>query len=449
MPALNNLPEALLSVIYSSWLTIVDVARLDSAVCQRESRKEFLSIAYRSGVTLQYQAVFRKELCDAINVWILKKDVFMSGIYATVVFMREHERRKQYLQKYGKAIRWIEYGHGWSIWPDQTNSEQSAMEVVRSCPNLVRFRGEHSHKENVLEALVENCPFLADIAVGGYTCSVSAMFALSRSCTKLKKVQLSSINVNEECLTALVRSNPDLVSFTAHCAGATNRLIRELASSCAGLVEVSLGSVSVTDATIHFLLKQCKNLRVLALRGCPVDDSTEGPEFTIHASMRELYLTNVDIDDGEILGLLQVCPGLTHLELRECSRLEQIDALHIGSHCPGLQELCLHDNPSVLNDAELIEISENCRDLRKLEIPESSDVSDESLIRVVMQCLLLSELDITGCMDVTDRSLSVLAEHARGLKVLEMYGCPKVTNAGVEAVRAACKAMQVICWDSA
>jgi hypothetical protein len=48
--------QGLLSVLISNWLTIVDVARLDSAICKHEARDEFLNVAYRVGVPLQNQA---------------------------------------------------------------------------------------------------------------------------------------------------------------------------------------------------------------------------------------------------------------------------------------------------------------------------------------------------------------------------------------------------------
>jgi hypothetical protein len=93
-----NLPEALLFLQLSTWLTLKDVARVDSAMCSSAIREEFLSASQH--VTLQSPRKYSNS-CDAMNVWIFRKGVSVDGLYATKNFVGDDAVRQVYLERFG------------------------------------------------------------------------------------------------------------------------------------------------------------------------------------------------------------------------------------------------------------------------------------------------------------------------------------------------------------
>jgi hypothetical protein len=362
----------------------------------------------------------------------------MSGIFATPIFISNHDKRKVYMQKYGDRISFVIYAMNFTS--GEENSVLSALDIARYCPKLLQFRGDTFHDESVLTALAGGYPLLECLTVIGHSCSADAVLSLSRGCTRLKRLDLSAPtgDVYEECLVALVRTNPGLVSFIAHCGSTTSRLLCEIAMNCSNLEEVVLSLVGITEAAIHLLLQRCTRLRSLSLTNCMAEETEEGLQRTVSASLKELFLNNVALNDDELLALLQACPSLTSLTVLECLELEHLDMVQFGTLCPSLEELRLRDNSSAFDDAALEDITENCPALRVLQIPESQDVSDAALTALVIACPLLEELDIAGCMDVTDRFLYALAEHGSSLIALNAIGCPRITYDGLEMLSQGC-----------
>jgi hypothetical protein len=438
--------------VYSVWLTIVDVARLDSAFCINGVRAGFLDAAYKAGVPLHYKKDIssRQLICEAINVWIMTKNASVPGIFITSAFIRDQERTKEYFRMHGESLRWAEccFSPTYRQWPCSEDIQPIAITILKHCPRLVRFGGYGFQDEKILMTLATFCPLLEDIAIDGYGCTSDALLALSQGCRKLTRLHLTSSGATEDCLVALVRSNPSLVTLIAHCKGVTHRLFCELAMSCRNLEIVVVGEARVTAVAIHLLLQQCQSLRELDLMACHIEESTDELAMMVQStSLRELTLIDTIIDDSHLLGLLQVCPRVTNLTLRECLELEQLNDLQFGTLCPCLQELCLHYNPTVLDDAAVRNIAEHCHQLRVLQIPDSHDVSDAALTALVMACPLLEELDIGGCMDVTDRFLFAIAEHGSSLTSLNAIGCPRITDEGLEMLRQRCPNLEDVQTD--
>jgi hypothetical protein len=76
-----DLPVELASTLISDWLTIVDMARLDSAVCNSAVRADFSRTAYNTRTILQYPSVIPAKMKKTIfmNLWVFKKDASIPG----------------------------------------------------------------------------------------------------------------------------------------------------------------------------------------------------------------------------------------------------------------------------------------------------------------------------------------------------------------------------------
>jgi F-box and leucine-rich repeat protein GRR1 len=159
--------------------------------------------------------------------------------------------------------------------------------------------------------------------------------------------------------------------------------------------------------------------------------------------MRELYLYMQHAEEQDLCTMLDACPGLTALTVRDNgNNLGDLNALLLGKRCPHLQKLTMSGMMGkVADDAVLLNVAENCADLRVLQIPMNNDVTDASLSALAEKCPLLEEVNVTSCSKVTDASLVSLSQHGRALKTLLVAGCPLITDAGVTAVMQGCPAL--------
>jgi hypothetical protein len=442
---LIDLPEALLSSLLSTWLTLVDVARVDSAVCCTAHRNDFLRTAYHPS-TLFHEVpttTWRDHYAtgDLVNIWILRKGASVTGFYATAAFLHNHELRSRYLHDHGGAIRWLEFMHyiESSVGPDAY--ARCIRDIVQYCPNLTRMEGMDCLDEASLISIARSCALLEDLDVGGEECTHQAISELAAHCTTLRKLSLRCSNLDDEtCLIALVRANPGLHTLSTCAPGATEAFLRELPLSCPGFADLTINQADVTQEAIYFLLQHCANLSSLYLEYGHFIPPEEALVLqpTHCPSMRTIVLSSVDILDEELDCLLQSCPNLTELDLSFCEDLEDLDALAVGQRCLHLQKLIVYDNASVVGDQVLLGLSKHCPDLCQLQIHDSELVTDLSLAEVIRTSPQLQHLDVQGCKGVTDRSLVILPECCPELSVLILSDCVKVTEAAVNAVIQGC-----------
>jgi hypothetical protein len=447
MCILTNLPEALLLSELSAWLTIKDVARLDSAMCTSALREEFLTVALRA--TLQYQAdiTSEDEIYDKMNDWIIRKGAAVAGFHVTRSFLHNHEERVEYLKKQGHGLVWVKYGAYFAIRDDvhdtaeiQRTSVRSAMDVAQYCPNLRQFHGEYYHGDSVLVKIAQSCPQLENFKAWFENITDVTITALSKGCSKLKRVDVWARHLSEECLIALVRSNRGLTTLSTPAKGVTDTFICELGLNCRDLEDFYIPNVTVSLSSIYALLEQCPRLRCLALDETTFSPMLLGTMPTVSRSMRELFICAVNITNAQLSELLTACPGLTVLDIATSSSTEllmDLQQLRIGARYPSLQKLRLSHVSDAVADEALLEISQYCPLLRALDVYNCA-FSTDALCAVARQCPLLQEVAVGRCWEVTDEFLVTLAQHCPRLLTLDVSECRLVTDKGLAAVMQGC-----------
>jgi hypothetical protein len=267
MSLITNLPEPLFSLGLASWLTILDVARLDSALCNRAQREKFLRTAFQTPLSMPSTSM-SIVLTNRINEWVFQKNIPVAGLQATTGFTGSHTRRCAYLSQYGHGIRWIEYSGSSISIGSQTRIRLSVFDVAKYCPNLIRLNvGEFDLGVSLIE-VVKNCTCLTELTVRGIQNPSEKITHLHIASESLRRVELFNMALEEARLISLVRRNRGLRSFGTSAPGATLAFQRELALNCRGLQDVQLHCVDVTETSIYFLLTQCAHLRSLTLKGC-------------------------------------------------------------------------------------------------------------------------------------------------------------------------------------
>jgi hypothetical protein len=448
---LNDLPEVLLSSLLSTWLTLVDVARVDSAVCSTVHRSDFLRSVYQPSTLFREVHLLPWEenhaMGDMINAWIMKKGVSVAKIYATPFFVNNRQLRRTYLQRHGRAIRSLHYMRNLCSSVNYSECTPSAVTVAEYCPNLTEFDAGNCLFEPALLAIAKGCFLLKKLMLCGTGCTQQVIWELSANCKRIQELHLTCRQLDDEaCLIALVRANPGLHTFSTCGSGATDNFLREVAQNCPGFTDLSLLLVDVTQASIYFLLQRCGNFSRLCLESGHFQPSEEDQEPVLRPSMRSLVLRGMDLLDDELDCLLRSCPGLTELELSGCRYLTELEELAVAQRCPHLQKLVMYDCMSFAGDVVLQNLSERCPQLRELQIQECKLITDVGLSALTAKCPLLQHLDIRGS-SVTDKFLTTIPQHWPALRGLILCDCPNITAAGIEAVTQGCTELEALSVD--
>jgi hypothetical protein len=439
MHLLLSLPEVLQSSVISVWLTIVDVARMDSAMCSRLHRQDFLHAAYQTGAVLSYprRAFGWHQKSDLANAWIFSKNISVDGFHPSPIILKRNMERKIYLQQHGSAIQWI---HCFDTNMTISFNLVIALEVAQYCPRLTRFAGDESVPSYVLPILLPRCPLLTDLIYSGYW-GASEFTALTEHCTKVKRLHISCtcLGSRHDSLIDLVRRNPVLIDVSILLEGSIDGFLRECAICCGGLINLAVQGKEVMLDTIIFLLKHCRRLPCLHIVSNRMVPVLEPAQLVASVSMRTLKLAGVLVKCCELERLLSICPGLTSLAITSCEgQMLSHAKLHVGKLCSRLQHLTIRSNSIFTINAMLMEIAIYCGDLRTLVIPRSRFVRCEALAALAAVCPLLEKVDVTACASVTDNFLFALARNCRRLRSLCMDHCTAITDAGVDAVMTNC-----------
>jgi hypothetical protein len=245
------------------------------------------------------------------------------------------------------------------------------------------------------------------------------------------------IDLQEQSLIRLVRSNRGLLSINLFLACTTGAFLRELAINCPCVRQVVLHSDDLDLSAIHFLLQHCLNLTRLGMNYCHFTPAITTLRPGTCASLQRLDMTGMEVSKSEIEGLLRACPGLTNIQLIYFETPLNMGGLRVGTLCPRLQCLDMTGEVSIGGDAMLLEISQHCHDLRDLVCPDTA-VTDAGLCAVARECAQLRKVSVGASGGVTDRFLIALAQHSHHLTDLTVRNCAGVTLAGYETVLQCC-----------
>jgi hypothetical protein len=488
MSLIVTLPTNVLSSLLTSWLTIVEVAHLDSAYCNMTLRVEFVRTAYESEMALEFKGDWM-ESNDTMSEWILQRGVLVTSMHATSAFLSNHKMRTAYLARHGRSIQSVECGYLFGSKNRNLDYNPAAVDIAKFCPNLKKFITTQHIGNKYLVNIIKSCPLLETLALRSGECTAPFIKTIATACTKLTQLELDGENLNEQDLTKLVRNNPCLTTLTVSGGGAADQFLYQLAISCKQLTTLSITGHEAErklslSALVSFLVKS-QSLTSLSLSTCRIVPDNHPPAvmetepFECN-NLKSLKLEGVALTDAVLDELLWACPGLTEIEIGGCSNLRDVGAFRLGTRYPALQKLIMCDNyggdgsdgsdsengesrsvsdcdvgsvesvdstgtedsradcSTHVTDHLLIDLSENCLDLYYLDVSESLEVTDEGIIALITECSLLSELNLTGCAYLTNATLAALAKHSRNLQKLCMVRCTQITDAGVAKIMQGC-----------
>ncbi|KAJ3054944.1 hypothetical protein HK097_000301 [Rhizophlyctis rosea] len=263
-----------------------------------------------------------------------------------------------------------------------------------------------------------------------------------KTCTRLSNLAFKSFTI-QRCknLTHFeVTSNLNISATT---------LSNAISIMSKSLTHLNLFGMSVDDPLVRRVLNTCQSLTSLNLANI---NTISNKAFQIcellvsknvMLALQHLNITDCsELDDATTAYLSHACPELRTIKMHGTKMT--IATLHNLTHFPNLEELelvdglrtgasGLHFENAMLTFGSAKGIGDN---LRVVTITRYAALTDVAMGYLAEFCENLEEVTLSGCAKIGDGTCKALAAHCKKLRSVDLSSCPGVTTAAlVEVVK--------------
>ena len=383
MQLLIGLPDRVLKLQISKYLTLIDIVILDSACLNHEYRPFLLSKI--QGMVLEGK---NKIMSEALHVWVQKRkihlqclilDITKGGMFYRALLLENDNFRYEFLESFnfrGSGII------------------KERIEMITPINIIVYILVKSI---NLRHLSIQDCQFAK-------YCNNIAGFA-STCCPKLESFKLlKSSYLTEESITSIATNCSKLRILHIDTLNTDVKLkdsgIISISTNCKDLEELSVVGSDVTDESILSIATHCTGLLLLNIAFC-------------------LLLT-----DASLLSIATHCPRLQELDYSGCENLTDISLISISIYCTSLEILRI--SHTKFGNNGLYSIATHCKKLRHLNVLHSSVWNYLNYRWTNESFKSLEELNVSYT-NVTDHDIRVVAENCLRLRSLNADNCLKTT----------------------
>ncbi len=367
--------------IFTEWVKIKDVCRLDSALCHKGRRPAFLQLISLkvllfnreeiNVLEMNQESFTHSELGEASLKWILKR-----GIHLASLRLPDHRLN--------------------------ATDQQSIRDAVASLVLDGRF--------DKLEMIsLRACSYIkdADLAAIFLKCYGSVKIIDIRACGLI------------ESSAAHIKRCTKLEAFAAN-GNESAADMAEIFQSCPRLRKVVLGS-RLTDEVVLSVAAHCPLLEHLDFGYCSaVSDSAIRRVAESCPLLQWIKLMNSAITDATVQSFCNHCPLLKRVYLAACDRLTDAAVLAVAERLPGLTHITLSSNGAITSSA-VETLASRCRELEYINLSYCHNISNATLAKIAEYCSRLEELHVDNCRKVTAVGKAEIRSKCLELRTLRHY----------------------------
>jgi hypothetical protein len=359
------IPTIILSQIFSGLLSLEDICRFDSAICNKERRLHFLDIVgsesciFRGDIDQDYSS-------HAIS-WLLMRSLKIRHLKCSE--MTDSMAVK--IADFGSCLHWI------SLDNKRTNKD-------------ITDKG--------IDSIVQGCPYLQSLSIA------------------------RCINITDKSVIQISRAYPKLQELDlSFCCNVTDVSIIRLTFDCPELWYLDISRCKITDLGLINIMAPL-NLKSIYLNGCTRISDYGCRRFN---DLHSLDISYCDITGDGLEKIAKGSPNLHKLILAECDLYDE-NIIVLAKHCPKLHFLRL-DDCSDITDVSIISLADGCSNLYSLDLFRCTNITDDSIFRLAEKCLKLNSLELCGSEKVTDKSIINLVKQCPNLETLTLTECDCIT----------------------
>jgi hypothetical protein len=361
---LLELPEPVSGLILVEYLTLRDVAVLDSAYCCCSDRDQFTAVAYsKTNVFTDCPNVKRSK--DKLS-WILSRGVQLHTVDYTSILSHD-ALRGELLRVIGANVRVVDLK--WD-WHNRINLSDVLNDLSLLCPNV---RSVSVGSEDGMHFCLTSDGFsralvawhqLITLTVLNTRSIFSSLSNTLRHCHQLKHLILHDGSLRLPVEVAV----PTLQSLDTTCV-VSDAVMSAIGERCSQLVTLKVFWMNPTSTALRIT-----DLGVRAvLQGCPLLRETDveyaagiSTELRVELARRRnlnafLAYTWADMSEQLTAKVLQVSPALKAFACLHCAWITDFVLVACATHCPLLKYVYLyHTN---VRDEGVISLVKGCPEL--------------------------------------------------------------------------------------
>jgi hypothetical protein len=250
-----DLPEAVVRAVLVDWLQLKHIAQLDSVMCVKCMRPEFLMTAYGTGVTYNNELMRQ---CEPGIDWCLRKGVQLGGIAVSQEHLNEEAPRVSYIAKHGNMFRWV--------WIEETfecpiaDPRKLLTMIGNHCINVQHLtifshgaRLGNNHWDEAVLSLVRACQHLFHLLLIDLPLTTHGL-----SCILSQPTRLAHLQVRSRSELPAEVAIPTLVTLDISVSKVPEAVLIAVGRNCPKLYRLYMfWETNVTDAGVQAVLHGC------------------------------------------------------------------------------------------------------------------------------------------------------------------------------------------------
>jgi hypothetical protein len=404
-----------------NWLDLVDVARMDSAMCTQRRRTAFLSTAFGDTCVYDYFKYFSKDTSKR------------ALLFSTRQFLN-------WVSKRGVRLS--------SLNIDQTNDGYSVDPTLATA--IIRNTGLHlkaivigAYSQGLYAAIAECCPALENVHFNSLMMKCDHLLLVLRCCTHLRHITIN-IHCDNNVIAAIAQVGAHIEFLSVRFARGAGDNWPQLLSALPKLTDLDLDDAHISDANVVSIAQHCPQLLSLVLDENFLSDAAVlavasrctqlqriGLPVKCHPEVITAVLTRcrsltavhfyLSAATAEVLNALtRDCPGLRELEIMYTFKGDVAALSEVIPSWPLLERLWL-GNVKV-SDILLQVVGRSCPCLRSFVVRTvlDSGISDTGIAALAKGCTQLRHLSFMS-KQLTNRAIDAIVAHCRYIQLVEIY----------------------------
>ena len=257
MNLLLSIPSSFLSEILIQWIEVKDISKLDSAICNKSQRYEWLqSLSNDSIVLPTIQNNFQ---------WLVKRKVHVSEFVVVESTQYSNGDVENFIDYNWKQVKVVK------ILCSELLQQQMDMILSKGSfvfRNIERLVLSNSELEPCIRCALSNCPKLHTLVLLRFRSKFTGSGLHEIRSSSLTHLRMEFCN-EEAALLAITNSCRNLTSLVISYGSINDETFAAALRNCVKLAEVELDSIrSITDATITAIARKCPNLASISVKNC-------------------------------------------------------------------------------------------------------------------------------------------------------------------------------------
>lgn len=317
-----DLPEDVIIMISTHWLSLKDLCRLDTSICNQKYRTQFLltlgskKVLFHTGKDIFISALSFK--------WLVLRNISVKHV--TLKHNFDGTIVGEIISKSSKVFHRTQSA---KLNPSSHLNDECLLLLINVCKNLIEFslNGFKKISDNIIIAMTKNNPSLKYLNLSGcWNITDVSLNYISTKCLSLEVLDLSAtFNIHDEGIINIIKQCKSLHTINLQlCSEITDESIIEISKYCRYLKNLNISScINITNHSLQAIQMNCNHIEMIDIsynKKLTEEQILSFIHSSIGSNLKELNMEGLSkINDVIIEKISEKCLNLKLLNIKFCS----------------------------------------------------------------------------------------------------------------------------------